>query len=373
MAFDITKNDSQATDIQPVAAKNFDFDAYSEYENNLLKTTGKFFNSQSGVLVYRRMRAAEVFSYSCRDMKRSLELQLGCLSESMKFKADIPNFLEPWYGIGTTASAYGIDYVWGEGLAPAIHARFSTLAEALQHEPLPIAKTEIGQHTLQMIEYFLEKTGGRLPMCFTDSQSSFNAATMIVENTDMLLAMLLEPENVMRFFDILADLSIDFVNEQKRLIGNCLANPGHGFASARNFSGYGQSDDNIVMISGEQYVDIAIPSFQKTGEQFGGSVFHSCGNWSDKISAVKQICGLRMVDGAFSVETDPCPNPTTPFAENFANTGIIVNARIVGDLQIIEKTVSELWKPGMKLIVVTYCNTPEEQAQAYDLIHEICK
>ena len=62
-----------------------------------------------------------------------------------------------------------------------------------------------------------------------------------------------------------------------------------------------------------------------------------------------------MVDGAFSEETDPDPNIVEPFAEQFVNTGIIVNARIVGDIQIITETVKKLWKPGIKLIVVTYC------------------
>ena len=30
-----------------------------------------------------------------------------------------PNFLEPWYGIGVVAGAFGVPYVWKEGQAPA--------------------------------------------------------------------------------------------------------------------------------------------------------------------------------------------------------------------------------------------------------------
>jgi len=41
--------------------------------------------------------------------------------------------------------------------------------------------------------------------------------------------------------------------------------------------------------------------------------------------------------------------------------------------QTVAETVKRLWKPGMKLIVVTFCQTPEEQAEAYDRVHEICK
>ena len=79
-----------------------------------------------------------------------------------------------------------------------------------------------------------------------------------------------------------------------------------------------------------------------------------------------------MVDGAFSAATDPSPNPPEPFGEAFANTGIVVNARIVGGLETIAESVQRLWKPGMKLIVVTYCQSPQEQAKAYDRIYEIC-
>ena len=80
-----------------------------------------------------------------------------------------------------------------------------------------------------------------------------------------------------------------------------------------------------------------------------------------------------MVDGAFSAATDPTPNLPEPFAEAFANTGIVVNARIVGDPETVADTVKRLWKPGMKLIVVTFCQTPEEQTEAYDRVHEICR
>lgn len=78
-------------------------------------------------------------------------------------------------------------------------------------------------------------------------------------------------------------------------------------------------------------------------------------------------------DGAFSAETDPSPNRPESFAEAFTNTGIVVNSRIVGDCDTVVETVKKLWAPGMKLIVVTYCSTPEEQAEAYDRVHEICR
>jgi hypothetical protein len=372
MSFDTSKRDSQATDIVPLSPDKFDLDVFADYEKSLLEKSGAFWNAASGVAVYRRVRAAEVFADGSRDMKHSLELQLGCLQKSMSFKADIPNFLEPWYGIGTCAAAYGIEYAWNEGQAPVVIHRFDTAAAALQYTPIPIAQTAIGKHTLNMIDYFMNQTKGKLPVSFTDAQSPLNTSMMVVENTNLLMDLLIDTESVQRFFDILSGLNIDFVNEQKKIIGDCLANPGHGFASARNFSGYGQSDDYMLMLSNDQYIDYALSSFVKTAQPFGGPVFHSCGNWSGKIPVILKMKNIRMADGAFSLETDPNPNPATPFSEGLANSDIILNARVVGNVDVIEQTVRQLWSPGMKLIVVTYCTTPEEQARAYDIIHEIC-
>jgi len=212
-----------------------------------------------------------------------------------------------------------------------------------------------------------------LPMSFTDAQSPLNASMMIVNTNNFLMDTLINPEGVQLFLNRLADLAIDFVEKQKKMIGDCLVNPGHGFASARNFAGYGQSSDNFLMLSDEQYIQCALPAFLKLGTAFGGPVFHSCGNFSSRMNTIRAIEGLRCIDAAFSSETDPDPNPPVPFAEALAGTGIILNARIVGNLEVIEKAVRQFWRPGMKLIVVTYCQTLEEQREAYHLIHDICR
>jgi len=365
--------DSQATPVKPVKAERFDISAYEAYEQELLQHCKHFWKSESGVLVYRRMRVAEVFSYGCRSMQQSLEWQLGALTKSMAYKADVPNFLEPWYGIGTVASASGREYVWHPGQAPAVTGKFPTAVSALENGFRPVGETSIGKQTLRMIEYFIEKTGGRIPVSFCDMQSPLNIAENIVDVNGLMMDLLMDPDSVKKLFDILSELMIGFNRLQEEITGDALVCPGHGFASSRVFTGLGMSDDLIVMLSDDLYRELAIPFVEKSTAPFGNAAFHSCGNWSGKIPVVKQIKGLNMVDAAFSRATDPDPNPPEPFAEGFANTGIVLNARIVGGMDVIEEKVRKLWRPGMKLIAVTYCQTPEEQEQAYNLIHEICK
>ena len=131
------------------------------------------------------------------------------------------------------------------------------------------------------------------------------------------------------------------------------------------------SDDNMMVISAKDYINIEVPANSKFGIPFGGIAFHSCGNWSNKIHAVQEIKNLRMVDGAFSGETDPSPNPPEPFVEKLANSGVIINSRVVGSSDKVVEVARRLVRKGMKVIVVTYCDSPQEQKIAYDQIHEI--
>ncbi|MDD4971240.1 MAG: uroporphyrinogen decarboxylase family protein [Paludibacter sp.] len=365
--------DSQATQVEPVKAENFDYATYEAYANELNKTCSTFWQEKTGVMVYRRMRVAECFSFGCRDKERSLELQLGALQKSMLYQADVPNFLEPWYGIGTVASAFGGDYFWPEGNAPALKTSFSTIDEILAYEPLEVACTPIGRHTLEMIEYFMDQTQGRLPISLTDTQSPLNMIGHLYPLDQFFMDLLLEPDKVQQLFDRLAKLSIRFNREQIKLIGPALASPGHGFASSCEWSGLGMSDDNAIMISPEQYLELAVPSVERICSSLGGPVFHSCGDWSGWVDAVLQIKGLKMADGAFSPQTDPGATYNLEAFHRFAHTGVVLNARMVGTPETIREQVSRLWVPGMKLVVATYCETPAEQEKAYHLIHEFCQ
>jgi len=363
--FDTQLDDAQATAAEPLAPAAFPFDAYAAHEAACRARCRAFRDSGSGVLVFRRMRAAPVFSGGCRDVENSLRWQLGELS-------DVPNFLEPWYGIGTVASAFGAEYCWNGKQAPVVRPLFASAAEALQAPVRPVAETEIGRHTLAMIRTFLERTGGRLPISLTDTQSPLNAAAGMVEMSRFFLDFMDDPESVRRLLNRLADALIEFTRHQLQVIGDALVWPGHGFASCRDFTGVGVSDDMILMLSDALYREAAAPSLVKVGQAFGGLAFHSCGDWSAKLGMIRSLKGIRMADGAFSPETDPSPNAPDGFPEILAQSGIVLNARIVGEPKRIVSTVRRLWRPGMRLIVNTYCSTPEKQEEAYRRIHEIC-
>ena len=369
--FNTDLRDSQSTTTAPIAPERFDLEAYAAYEAELLEGNRRFVEADSGLLVYRRFRAEGVFYDKCRDIKESLALQLGALQASMAYKADIANFLEPWFGIGYIASCFGADYIWQPDQAPSVEPAFTSCADLLEADFKPIHETPIGRHMLEMIEYFLDKTQGRVPISFTDIQSPLNMMSYLLPITDFFMEMLDEPETTAKAASLVTDLLIEFLKKQQDLIGDCLARPGHGFASSRAFTGAGESDDNALMISSDDYEEIFQPLDERIGAAFGGTVFHSCGNWGGKIDMVQGIGGIRTVDGAFSEQTDPSPNDPALFGEKFAGTGIVVNARAVGNAEEAFDAFSKLWKPNQKLIAVTYCTTPEEQGRLYDMLHRL--
>jgi hypothetical protein len=369
--FDLTSSDSQGTAAEPVSPAVFDTEKYAAYCLAMEEGCKRFWAAPEGVLIHRRFRVPQVFAGQCGDMERSLALQLGALQRSMDYAMDIPNFLEPWYGIGAVPAAYGAEYQWHGEDAPATAPVFKTLEDALAYEPREIEETPVGRHIINMVEYFMEKTRARLPLSLSDVQSPLNAAAALVDTSEFYAACVEEPEMTEKLLDRVCGLTIRFCKKQAAIIGDNLVFPGHGFSSCRSFGGAGFSDDNSIMLSPETHRDLCGPSMKNFAEAFGGFAFHSCGNWSGRTETVKRLPDLKMVDGAFTPRTDPAPNPPGPFRSSFTGTGLCVNARMVGSAGEVLTTVKELCGPGMKLIAVTYCPGPGEQDEVYREIHRL--
>lgn len=364
--------DSQGTSVKPLSVKNFDFNAYADYEESLMKGCRQFWEASEGVAVYRRFRVPEVYSWACADKKLSLELQLSALQKSMQYKADIPNFLEPWYGIAAVSSAFGVPYIWHKGQAPGVEGPFKTAREALENRKFTVAESPEGRRVLEMIEYFLDQTKGKIPISLGDTQSPLNiVSSYLMDSSAFMYEIFDHPDDLKSLLEEIALMEKNFIAKQRSLIGDSLAMPGHGFASARCFEGLGFSDDNMVMFSDEDYRDFAMEPLLKASDTFNGPVFHSCGNWAGRAELVKSIPSLIMADGAVGSQTDPSPNDPGELGRAFAESDIILHCRIVGSSDTVIENCRQVHSKGLKCIVATYCDTPEEQRKAYDGVHDI--
>lgn len=367
--FDATLKDAQAMPVEPVEPAAFDLARYEDHAAQAESRYAAFLSAVEGIAVWQRVRVADVFRDGCRDMHASLRWQLGGLARAMDYLTDAPNYLEPWYGIGVTASAFGADYEWPEGQAPVIRPLYRTIGDA--PELIASQASPIMARVLEMIDLFLEETGGRLPISWSDLQHPLNVATSLVETSGFFTGVAQEPERVAAMLDVIAAEVIRFTRVQSRRIGERLVRPGHGFASARAGRGIGLSTDNLVMISPRAYRRLCTANDRRIGAAFGGSAIHSCGEWARWLDAVRANPELTMVDAAFSPQTDPNPNAPETFRDALAGTGVVVQARMVGDPDEVLPLVRRLWAPGMRLIVVTYVRDPAAQRRLYGAIRAL--
>ncbi|MBI5031039.1 MAG: hypothetical protein HZB51_10965 [Chloroflexi bacterium] len=369
--FDYNSKDAQAIPVSPIDPGQFDFARYEEHAAQADRRYAEFLKKKDGIAVWQRVRVGEVFRDACRDMKVSLPLQLGALTQSLTYATDAPMYLEPWYGIGTTASAFGGDYVWHEGQAPAMRPQWKSMDEVPKLVPRNFAAVPIMRYTLETVEYFLEQTHARVPLSWTDLQAPINVATGLLDISEFFRAMVEAPERISEMLSAITQVIIDFTRQQSDLIGPMLARPGHGFASSRAGAGIGLSTDNLVMVSPRMYEKFCVPDNIRIGEAFGGVAIHSCGDYSRWLPALKKIPNLTMIDAAFSAQTDPSPNTPEVFRDAFKDTGIVVHARIVGEPEHVIGVTKRLWSPGMKLIVVTYVQDAVAQQKTYQDIHNL--
>jgi hypothetical protein len=371
--FDTSLLDSQALPVEPVEPEAFPYDRFGAEAAAADQRYAAFWAAPAGLAVWQRVRAGEVFRDACRDRRRSLRLQLGALARSLDYATDAPMYLEPWYGIGTTAAAFGGDYVWHEGQAPAVRPLYRSLDEVPQLVPRSTGEAPILAETLATIEYFLDATAGRLPLSWCDVQAPLNTATGLVDISGFFIGLLDQPGRARELLSAITQALIDFTRRQSALIGPCLARPGHGFASSRLGTGIGLSTDNLIMVSPQLYESFCLADNRAIGAAFGGVAIHSCGDFARWLPALLQLDNLVMVDGAFSPRTDPKPNVPEKFRDTLTGTGVVLQARLVGDPDEVLALARRLWAPGLKLIVVTYVPEPEAQRRLYAELHALCQ
>jgi hypothetical protein len=370
--FNYTLKDAQAMPVTPIDPQKFDLARYEAFTAEADQRYAGFLSKPDGLAVWQRVRVGEVFRDACRDMRESLCLQLGGLTKSLDYATDASTYLEPWYGIGTTASAFGGEYDWFEGQAPAVRPLYKAISEVPPLALRDFDQVPIMRYTLDTIEYFLDQTQGRVSISWSDLQAPLNVATELIDTSAFFTALIESPDRVREILSAITEVVIRFTQQQSALIGDQLARPGHGFASSRAGKGIGLSTDNLVMISPRMYEKFCVADNIKIGAAFDGVAIHSCGAYARWLPALKKIDNLLMVDAAFSPQTDPDPNTPEAFRDAFVNTGIIVHARMVGEPDEVLALTKRLWTPGLKLIVVTYVQDSVAQQQLYHDLHALC-
>jgi hypothetical protein len=284
----------------------------------------------------------------CRTPQESLECQLDIITRQMDSETDYIPFLEPWFGVGVYANAFGAEYVWIEGTSAQTHYVAFSPEQASRLQAMDIGQSPVMRTVLEAIDYFVDQTRGEIPISCTDTQSPFDTATLLWETSSFFTSMHTDPQVVHALLDRITVLIEEFSRVQIEHMGTTWSRPGHIMVSATGGPGFSVSDDNIVMVGPDDYASVAVPYNERLARTFGGLAVHSCGNFERQLPALMQTEGLVMVDGAFSGRCDPNPNLDYElFRDTLKGTGVMLQARMHLDWPEI---LPRLYDPDLRLV-----------------------
>ncbi len=310
---------------------------------------------------------------SCSSIEENFQANLYDFEKTLACPSDtLPN-LEPWFGTGLFAEAFGCRYFWREGDAPAVHYAYHTIDEIREITKPDISSGKIFALILAAIAYFKERTQGRLPMCLTDTQSASDTATLILDASEFFIACYTDPGIAHRFLQIINDLTIEFSRKQAEAIGDCLVLPGRIIAASlpasQGGTGITIADDNLAVASPKINAEFFLPLDDQIGQAFGGAAIHSCGNWGHTIPLLRRWKNLTMIECKISSPMDPNPTPPQQVREALQGTGIAVQVTLNTDVERDFDLLDRLAAPGLPLIVRFLNDGTGDIQSRYDLVN----
>ncbi len=254
-----------------------------------------------------------------QDPEKFLQAQLAEIDGQMKFEGDFVPALTPTIGVVTIPSAFGCPVIWQERDFPAVRPLISSPEQIDDLQRPDMQAGELGR-ILGYTRYFRQQTGGRYPIRVTDIQGPLDNASLIMGHNNFLLMLRTHPKQAHRLLQMITDVTIELVHEQRRQAENDFV-PVLFQPWMPDGMGVSISNDDSVMISARHMAEFGVPYFNQLADAFGGIYIHSCGNWLHQIPALDQVRGLRGLEfGASEV----------PFAPVLAHFGgkIVLACRI---------------------------------------------
>ena len=193
------------------------------------------------------------------DPDKFLRAQLAEIEGQLAFRGDYVPSLCPALGVVGIPSAFGCEVIWWERDLPAVRPAISDPEEIFDLPRPDVRAGELGR-MLDYTRYFVEQTGGCLPIRLTDLQGPLDAAALIVGHNNFLMAMLTHPEAIHHLLQMVTDLTIEVAQAQRAIV----AEYGGEFVPSLHQPwlpdgfGFGVSNDECVMISVEMHEEFHV-------------------------------------------------------------------------------------------------------------------
>lgn len=309
---------------------------------------------------------------TCQDRERFLSCNLWGMAASAEWASDgVFPHLEPWFGVGLYASAFGCQYYWEGNSAPQTHPIYRSADEVAHIKTPPIGASEPMREVLARIRWYRQVTHDQLPICLTDTQSPNDTGSLIMEVNEFFAVSSYEPGRLERFLNAITDVIIGFSEMQMEALGPTLCSPGHLMICHPSWAGISVSDDNMALLSPRAYEVAALPYNSRLSQHFGGIAIHSCGVIEHNIPVQLRTPGLKQSECAACIITrdaDPSPNKPESIRDGYRGTGVIVKVRLNKDeVALLERLLA----PDLLCAVcVTGVESRAESEQVYQRFKE---
>jgi len=347
----------------------YNMDKLNYFYEEKQKRLHRFMNNEERGLLMLQHVLGQQFESKSHTKEETLEEQLKMLELNMQIDSDIAYYyLEPWYGCGVYAAAFGAKVIEYPHTAIQTLCCYNDVAQVQNLTTPQYKDCEVLMRVLDTIRYFREQTGDGIPIALTDMQSPNDTASLILEPCEFFAASITEPEVIQPFLYRITQFMGDFVEVQLEAIGaDNIARPGHMYPSDPSFEGVSISDDNMSFLSPLSYANSAKEYNAAFGKRFGAVTIHTCGVVKQNVAAMMETEGLTGFDCALGYGDqgflcDPNPNEAGPLRESFLDRNVVLKVRL-GPSEL--ERVYPLLTPRIKLIIelITHGSVEERNAQ----------
>ena len=225
------------------------------------------------------------------DAERALETQLAQIATRVRegFWDDRVLNLQPLGGpVGWLPEVFGATTRWFVN-RPCYPEPVIYEAGQIDRLKPDFGGSELYNAALKRMRLFRSAVGDRIPVATPDLQSPVDVASMILDYTQLIYAMVDDPPRVHALLRMVTDATIAACRAFREEMATDWPTTHFGWWMPH---GIFMSDDLLAVLSPELYREFAMPYNEALGEALGGVALHSCGRIVHNLENVAQTRGI---------------------------------------------------------------------------------
>src|SRR3989339_1433084 len=131
-------------------------DKYKRVRDQRLPAILNFQNGKRPFLIY--VQYPKTSYVKCSSVEDSFQSNMADFNFSLNNPSHMLPYLEPWFGTGAYASAFGCEYVWRDNESPACHYAYKKIEQIAHIQKPDVNSSPILRMILDAIRYFRDKT-----------------------------------------------------------------------------------------------------------------------------------------------------------------------------------------------------------------------